>query len=375
MSNVADLDLAVTTADILPSATAALRGRDNPLGLTRTSAVVVLLIDGLGWNLLQRHLDHGPVLAGLAGDALHSGFPTTTASGLSSLATGRRSGIHGITGYTSPWGEADGINWLTWSSCSSGTDLRDTAPPEEIQPLPTVFELARADGLHPAVVSSRSFVGSGLTRAIFRGGEYVPTISAADTVAGILGAVRPGALVYGYFNELDGVGHLQGTRSVSWQLQLQVLDRAIELLLDRLPRGTTVLVTGDHGMVDVPEHAKVDLDADPRLTEDVLAITGESRNRHLTVRPDRVAYVAHRWQDSLGDGFHVRTRDEAVASGLFGPEVTATTRRRIGDLMVTATGEGALVRRTASPGEAGLIGCHGAATDDEILVPLLRHQT
>ena len=71
-----------------------------------------------------------------------------------------------------------------------------------------------------------------------------------------------------------------------------------------------------------------------------------------------------------GDTAFVLTRDELIASGVFGPRVTDAARRRLGDV--------ALIPFTAhsfeDPEENGphaLVCRHGALTDDEIDVPLL----
>jgi hypothetical protein len=361
-------------ADVLPSALGSLGvAAANPLGLAPSSCVVVLLVDGLGWNLLRANADCAPFLNALAGDSLTVGFPTTTATSLTSLGTGLPAGEHGVVGYTCRLqGVTEPINWLRWQGASSGTDLRDEAVPEEVQPSLTAFERATQAGVMVSVVSARSFQGSGLTRAALRGGAYVPVLTPADTIAGVAAAAalpRPG-LVYGYLHELDLIGHVYGTDSPAWRVQLQLIDREIELLASLLPADAQLLVTADHGMVDVPDADKIDYDGEPALSDGVDMIAGEARVRYLyTGAADA---VRDRWSERIGDRGVVLARDEVLDRGWFGPLVTEAARSRIGDLVVLATGRLAVVRRRAEPGLSTLIGQHGALTDDELLVPLLR---
>lgn len=368
---------AAALADVLPSVLAALGvpGERNPLELAPADSIVVLLVDGLGWNLLRRHAAYAPFLAGLDGRVLTAGFPTTTAASLASLGTGLPPGEHGLTGYTARVdGLPEPINWLRWQGTQSGVNLLEQLAPEDVQPVPTAFERAERAGLSVSVVSSYAFRGSGLTRAVLRGGTYRPVFTGADmaTVAAAAASGPRPNLVYCYTGDLDLVGHGHGCGSEAWRVQLALVDRTAELLAERLPATTRLLITADHGMIDVPDSAKLDYDADPDLRADVDALTGEARVRYVHAAPGRVDAVRRRWTDRVGPGLAVLTRDEVVDLGWFGPTVTSAARTRIGDLVVVASGDGAVVRRKAESRLAAMTGQHGALTDDELLVPLLQ---
>ena len=365
-------------SDLLPATLAALGvpGEVNTLNLASSSCIVVLLVDGLGWNLLHRYAEHAPFLTGLAGRALTAGFPTTTATSLASLGTGLPPGEHGLTGYTSLLPEiGEPINWLRWQVAPSGTNLLDRLVPEQVQPRPTALERAEQAGVAVSVVNAHGFRGSGLTRAVLRGGSYLPIFTVADTATTVAAASRAGrpSLIYCYTGDLDLIGHGRGCHSEAWRLQLALIDRAVQLLAERLPSDALLLVTADHGMVDVPDEAKIDYDAEPALSDGVIAIAGEARVRYLHVAHGRLADVRRRWQDRVADSMAVLTRDEVIERGWFGPEVGPSARQRIGDLVVLATGDAAVVRRRAEHRLSAMIGQHGALTRDELLVPLLRY--
>jgi hypothetical protein len=80
------------------------------------------------------------------------------------------------------------------------------------------------------------------------------------------------------------------------------------------------------------------------------------------------------WRETLGDRFWVRTRDEAIAAGWFGPVVTDAARARIGDVIAAARTASAVVdSRRMSPHLLRLVGLHGSLTPAELGVPLLVH--
>jgi len=361
--------------DVLPSALAALGvpGEPNVLGIEPAGCIVVLLVDGLGWQLLREHASVAPFLSSLAARPLTAGFPTTTAVSVTSLGTGVPPGQHGITGYNT---RADGLsepaNWLTWRGARSGVDLLGDQPPEQIQPVATAFERAEQAGVSATVVSAPAFKASGLTRAALRGARYLRAFTAADSGTQVAATARSrGGLIYCYNSELDLIGHVYGCRSDAWRAQLQLIDRGVELLAGRLPAGARLLVTADHGMVDVPEESKIDYDSEPLLQDGIELLAGEARVRYLHVAPCALEAVRSRWLETVGDRMAVLTRDEAIGHGWFGSSVSEAARGRIGDLVAVSVSELAVVRRKAESRNSTLIGHHGALTDAELLVPLL----
>jgi Type I phosphodiesterase / nucleotide pyrophosphatase len=281
-----------------------------------------------------------------------------------------------LTGYSSYVDEVDAaVNWLTWRRIGEKGDLVDRLVPEDVQPRLTVFERAIAAGIDASVVSAAHFADSGLTRAVLRGGSYAGTVAPGDAIALAAEAAAHGSrsLVYCYTGDVDLVGHVRGPESDAWLAQLSLVDQFAEQLAARLPGDAVLLITADHGMVTVADDDKIDFDASADLRDGVLALAGEPRARYVHARPGAAGDVLAAWRGCLEDRMWVLSRDEAIAAGWFGSEVTATSRQRIGDLVVVARTGSAVVRRQAEPTLSDLPGQHGALTDDELLVPLLIH--
>lgn len=369
-------------ADLFPSVLSALgvAGEFNVLALPPTKRAVVLLIDGLGWTALREHAAAAPVLSSGSARPITVGFPTTTATSIASLGTGLPPGQHGITGYTSYVPELGSvINWLGWQRVGTTAELRDEFLPEKAQPNATCFERAEAAGVRVRQVAPTTFAGSGLTRAVLRGGEYIGTVTAGDVAAQAAAAIRGDdartadrpALVYCYNGDLDLVGHVRGPGSDSWLAQLALIDGFVGELVNRLDADTALYVTADHGMAFVPTNEQVDFDSSKVLQAGVHALAGEGRARHVHTKPGAAPDVLDTWRAELGDAFWVIDRDEAIGHGLFGP-VTDAARGRIGDVLAIARGGGAVVRRDREPRLARLPGQHGSLTEAELLVPLVR---
>ena len=359
-----------TLADLLPSVGHHLgvTGCDaDVLGLPAANRYVVLLVDGLGHDLVVRAADRAPWLSARLGDRpLTSGVPATTVTSLTSLGTGLPPGQHGMVGITSrvpSTGEV--LNALSWES-----DLL----PETYQPYPTMFERAAAAGVGVTSVGLQRFASTGLTQAALRGPRFVPFPSEKDTqlrIDLVADAVSRGqrTLVYAYERELDHTGHAKGCGSAAWHDQLSRVDTMLARLRDALPSDVVLLVTGDHGMVDVPADRRLVIEDEPELAAGVDVVAGEARFRHLYVDRDDPASVARRWRDRLGDRAWVRTRDEAIDEGWFGP-VRDDVLERYGDVLAAPSGEWAFMTRTF-PQEMELVGMHASLTPVEMRVPLV----
>jgi hypothetical protein len=366
-----------TLADVLPGAATALGvpvHRDglspDPLDLATALAgaprVGVLLVDGLGADLLRTHAHLAPTLAALARPAgnISAPCPSTTPVSLATLGTGLPPGSHGILGFTTEVpGERRLLNHLRW---------RDDPRPASWQARRTVFEQATAARVAVTAVGPSAFAGSGLTEAVYRGAGYPGTFGPGDLVASLLHAleVGPRALAYGYIAELDLTGHLRGVDSPAWRAQLQLVDRMVEQVVDGLPDDAALLVTADHGMLDVPPHTRLDVEDEPGLMEGVRLLAGEPRARYVHVVDGAADDVLHRWREVLGRRAWVTGRDEAIASGVFGP-VDDALAARIGDVVALARGSWVLTASLSEPGPSSLSAYHGSLTETELAVPLL----
>lgn len=344
---------------------AALRG-ESPV-LPRAESVVLVVIDGLGAISLRGHTGHARALTvGMTKkDVAQSVFPSTTAAALTSIVTGVWPGEHGLVGYRvldasrdvlvnqlSGW-ETDGIDPLTWQSA------------------PTIFERAGDSGHASFAVGFVGYAHSGFTKATLRGAEFVAATTAGSRIEAAyeLAQAHPGSLVYCYLPEVDKAGHKHGIASREWVAALEDVDGALSM---RVPPGVGVLVTSDHGMVDVVPNRQVVLEEEH--LEGIRHVGGEPRMLHAYLEPDAdSAAVTARLQGDLEGLADVVTRDEAVRGGLFGPTVTAAASSRIGDVLVIARGTWAVYDGTAADQRGrGMVGQHGALTPEERQVPLIR---
>ena len=358
---------------LLPALADALGAPGDPaaraaLGIERCERAVVVLVDGMGLGNLAERSGHAPFLRSLlaeSGPGLTSSFPTTTASALGLFGTGRPGGLTGLVGYAARNPRTGGLaTFVSWEG----------APPaEEWQREPRLLTELAASGIEVTSVGPARFEGSGLTVAALAGGRYLAAEDPAQRVDAVVRQLRRPGLVYLYWGELDKVGHAQGWQSGAWGAALEELDAELSRLARSLSRGTSLLVTADHGMVDVDPAARLDLAAHPAARADMALLGGEPRALHVYLREGVDPVEARgRWQAELGEDVVVATREEVLDAGWFGT-VAEHVEPALGDLLVVTGGRTTVVD-TLGPtaGLAGMVGVHGSLTPTEVEVPLIQ---
>jgi hypothetical protein len=357
-------------ADVLPAVGRALgvRTQGEPpadLGFPDAQHYVVLLVDGLGSELLAAHAADAPFLSGLLDGSLPAtaGVPSTTATSLTSLGTGAPPGSHGVLGYTTRIpGTLSILNALRWNK---------DVDPTVWQARPTAFSRLAAAGVHTTVVNKREFEGSGLTLASCRGAEFVGVDRPGERLVAVRSAAgRAPSLTYSYDGDLDWTGHRYGVASEQWRAQLAMTDLHAERLRESLPDDVRLVVVADHGMVDVGAEDRTDLDQVPVLQDGLVLVAGEARFRHLYCRPGALDDVLSAWREVLGERALVLSRDDAVARGWFGP-VLPELEARVGEVVVACRGSHAVLSSAGFPLEGRLVGMHGSLTPVEMQIPVL----
>jgi hypothetical protein len=362
----------ISLADVLTSCLASLAAEPNRLGLREAHRVVVVLVDGLGEAALRARAGHARTLTAASGAPIETVFPTTTAAALASLTTGEPPGQHGLVGYS----VLDASNDRVVNQLNGWDDGLD---PGTWQRVPTLFERAVRGGYCAVVVGPARYSDSGFTHAVLRGAEYRAAASISDrfeVAAAWLRESGPAGVLYLYVPELDSVAHAVGSRSPEWTEKLELVDAEVRRLAGVLGARDGMLVTADHGIVDIPVSSHILVDTAPRLLDGVRFVAGEPRCLQLHFDPALTAAgreaVVERWRDAESARSWVATRDEAIAADWFG-EVDPVVGPRIGDLLVAARKNVAYYDgRTASDHSLAMVGQHGSWSAAETQIPLLR---
>jgi hypothetical protein len=273
--------------------------------------VAVVLLDAFGWAFVQRHADH-PFLRRLQIEPVASQFPSTTTAHLTTLYTGLPVEQHGLYEWQIYEPALDAIVLPLPFVGEHGPLELD---PRVLVPGPTFFESldVPALALQPAAIWPSTYSSAALA-----GAEVVPYERFEDAVARL--GTRPG-LSYLYWDAIDAAGHRHGPSSPEF-------DAAALAALDALEtvRDTILLVTADHGQIDVSDIDFLDVLWPPLLEQLRFGPAGSARDCFLHVREPElvVAELGMR----LGERADVR-----LAAELF-PDAGPRLTERLADVCV-----------------------------------------
>ncbi len=320
-------------------------------------AVVLLVLDGLGWSAVQDHGAVMPRIAQMEGDAITTVAPSTTATALTSIATGLAPAQHGVVGYRMLVDNAV-LNVLRWTVPNRGR-------------IPDPFDVQR----HPPfldrevpVVTRSEFKDTGFTQAHLRGGRLAGWHTVAGLVEQCVRAIEAGErFVYAYYPGVDTIAHEFGLHDRVFERELAFVDRFVGELIDALPGDAALLVTSDHGQVHLEADSWIEI---PELIQLSDAVAGDGRFRYLYANGENRKELLGRARELCSDRAWVWSRSEVLESGMFGPGATGTVPGRIGSVVLAAREPVAFVD-PALPNERTLRSGHGSLTPDEMYVPLL----
>ena len=321
-------------------------------------AIVVLVLDGLGWEQLQSRRSIAQTLAALSAVPITSVAPSTTATALTSITTGLTPGEHGIVGYRAELGGRV-VNMLRWRDDTG--DVQRTHVPRTIQPFAPFL------GEQVPVITKAEFARTGFTEAHLRGGRLMGWRLPSNIPTLVREAIDAGdRVVYAYYDGIDHVAHERGFGPF-YDAELRTADRLVADVIDALPDGCSLLVTADHGQVQVDSPA---IALESEVQRLIRGQSGEGRFRWLHTAPAQVDDLQRVCTDLYGDRAWVVTRRQAIDQGWFGPVVSPPVAARFGDVALVPF-EAVTFDDPADSGSFPMICRHGSLTSAEMLVPLL----
>ncbi len=352
--------------DVFISALDAVLGKENKLSLPKKQSVIVLMVDGLGIFNLEQAGGHARFLNSQSIEKAGCYFPATTSTSLSSLLTGKKPWETGFVGYLVLDRQTKtAMNLLTgWSDFEQG---------ESFQSLQTIAEVAKQKDVEFHVVSLPSYEFSGLTGATTRGAEFhgISDLEERFAMAKSLVATGSPKLVYLYVPELDQIAHAFGSKSLRWLNELEFVDSIVRKFSESLPKTTGLIVTADHGVIDiVPEnHIYLDEFMDESYFD---YVGGDTRGLFLyfseaTNKSESISRIKAQYSDVAW----TLTPEDMINSGYW--QDSSRLRRFAPDAILLARKSVALFHRSfARKKSLGNIGHHGSITPEELSIPIIR---
>ena len=176
--------------------------------------------------------------------------------------------------------------------------------------------------------------------------------------------------VYAYYDGVDKIAHERGFGPF-YEAEIAAADWLVGALLSALPPGTTLVVTADHGQVQIDEPA-IKLPKD--LMECVHHQSGEGRFRWLHARRGSEDDLLSISQALFSHQAWVVSREQVIEEAWLGPskgaKMSDSVARRLGDVALVPFAD-VTYEDPLDSGPFPLICRHGSLTSAEMYVPFL----
>lgn len=317
--------------------------------------IVILLLDGMGTNIIRQNLDKNGFFNSHYIGTYSSVFPPTTVAATTSILSGKNPCEHCWLGWDCYYPQID-KNVTVFYNTESGTD----------QPAAPYNVASKYCGYKSIITQINENGGNAY--------EVTPFVSPfPDTFSQICKQVKKlcckpeKKFIYAYWSEPDHTMHAEGCYTEISKQVVSDLETQVKLLCDSL-KDAVVIVTADHGHINSKGVCLYDY---PRIAECLVRSPSiEPRTLNLFVKEDKKKQFESEFEKEFGGKFLLMTKEEVLDKKMFGDGVEHPCfRDMIGDYLTIAIDDLSIFNTKKEVDY--FVGVHSGLTQDEMNIPLI----
>lgn len=308
-------------------------------GNNRYESLVLFLIDGFGWQFLQKNIDKYPFLQRFLKEGIisqmTSQFPSTTANHVTCLNTGLEVGQSGVYEwfYYEPMLDQM-ISPLLFSFAGDkeiGTLAKIGAVPRDIYPQKTLYQALKKEGIVSSIFQNEHIATSPYSSVVFQGADQYPYKDFRQGLTHLAASVDKGGYFYAYFGDIDAKAHRHGLDStdveVATRYCFESLENSFFQKLGQIRKKTALLLIADHGMTAIDPKTTFYLNQRiPELASlicknkkgELLLPAGSCRDFFMHIEKEKIETAKSLLQETLKGYADIYHTEELIEAGLFG---------------------------------------------------------
>jgi hypothetical protein len=361
----------------------------------KINKVVLLVIDGFGFNQFLNHLKENRFLTNLTNRGevypLTSVFPSQTTNALTTLNTGLTPQEHGLFEYFIYLKDIGLVNALRFERVGSKrqNELIEKGFDPSILLLngKTIHNTLKQEGINTFSHINSSNAFNACSNLIFKGSKIIPSVKPSDLIVRLRKNIEENsgksAYFFAHIDTLDTVSHEYGPESYEYYAELSMitylLKRELVQKIDpKIAEETLLLVTADHGGVNVNPTETTYLNCLPKTIlnlqlgknrKPILPIGGP-REVFLHIKEEKLIETKEWLSQKIGNKAQIIETKEAAEKGLFGLGVAKKeVFERTGNLMILPYGNETVWFETSEERKISFLGQHGGLNEQEMVVP------
>ncbi len=356
--------------------------------------VLFFLVDGFGYrNWTDAHKEPFVDLVNRNGFVcpLTSVFPSTTAAALTTVSTGLLPSDHLLAEWNIYMDEVDSIiETLPFRKLGAEQpdELAGKVNGAHLFAGKPFSKLFAEEGIESHALLKSAVCKSVYSKRLFEGAEIMPHSSLGEMLANIEEGMRRASgrsYFYIYWSGIDDAEHKYGPSSIQAKNEVALFSFAMKRLVERTDmkyaRKTRIVITADHGQIDVDPSRVIYLNGKKRLENAFrlkkdgtrLSPAGSPRDMFLYIKEDMKEDTIDSLRSDLGKDAEFVDMDHAISEGLFGSRNPETEfRTRVGDVLALPRKNNMIwyMHKENGMRKVSFRGHHGGMSKEEMLIPL-----
>ena len=339
-----------------------LKELDDKLNSKKYQNVILLILDGMGINVINEHLDDNSLLKSHIAHQIYSVFPPTTTAATTAIHSGMSPLEHGWVAWMTYYKEYDRCieNFLN-TDYYTGEQLTTPFPCNDILKYRDIYSRIVEQNpdleFHKINPSFDSVDGVGSFNQMCK------------KIAEITSTNNKHKFIRAYWNDPDHTMHHFGVTSKEAKDVMKDIERNLKHLCSKL-KNTLIVITADHGMIDTQN---VTLNDYPDICDCFIRPPSlESRVVTFAIKNNRQVEFAKLFNKYFGNDFKLYTKQEFMDSGLLG---SGTPHRKvddfIADFVAISTSAKSLHYLQSQTKKIEMIGEHAGISEQEMKIPLI----
>jgi predicted AlkP superfamily pyrophosphatase or phosphodiesterase len=347
-----------------------------PSNEIKSKNVVLLVLDGLGYEYLIKNHSETLLNAHLIG-SMTSVFPPTTASAITTFLTGVAPQQHAVTGWFMNLKEIGTVTCILPFTPRYGKEIISKNG-VNIKSIIDEEPLSSRLKAKCFVIQSKDISHSDYSLAMSRKAKILDYKNLDGMFKKINVALKSSGkrkYIYSYWPDLDHIGHEYGINSRKAAAHLKQIDKKLAKLIRRIKgTNTTLIITADHGHMVTSKEDIIDIRSHPKINEFIsMPFCGEKRSAYCYVRQSKATEFEDYIKTRLSEYTYLFKSEEFVNKNLFGLfKPNSKLFDRIGDYILVARGNFAIRNPIVTEEKKKPhIGHHAGLSREEMLVPLI----
>jgi len=344
--------------------------------------IILLILDGFGVNLLNKFTSSSKFLAKNYVSPITSVFPSTTSAAITSIISGKTPWEHGAIGWTLYFKEfAKNIDFLpNWDSITTTTQDTDKYNITDFVGAKNIFSQISENSpdvqqyyfTHKELSQSSNTIHNAGSAKIIPYSKHHQLYDKINKLVQTKNSERK--FIFAYSSSPDKIEHQKGVYGVDVEEHIRETDTALEALCSKLAgSNTTIMITADHGLIDVNKYSYVN--EDEKLFDSLILPTfPEPRFISFFVKKHKMKQFEEAFRKYENE-FLLFDREEFIKHKLLGTgKMHPKIDDFVGDYLAIAISDSAMKSIYLQNGkwEKEFLAHHSGLTEDEMLVPLIK---